>query len=253
MSPILVGLIALLCSYASALAGMALHSRLPAQHKDDESKDVIKLVMGLIATIAALVLSLLIATAHTSYDRQESEVQELGLHIVQLDRILVQYGPETAEARSLLRQIVATDVELVWPSTGRPKVNLRASTNHEKGEKLAQLIAGLAPTTDVQRFVKSRALQLVTNLSDTRGLLTEQAGGSLAWPFFAVLIFWLVVLFLGFGFLTRPNATVLVALFVGALSVGGAIFLILDMNQPYSGLMQISPLPIRSALTAISQ
>jgi len=252
MSPIVVGLIVFGCAFGAALAGIVLHSKLPPHHKDADSRDVVKLVMGLIATIAALVLGLLIATAHTSYETQESEVQALGLHIGQLDELLAHYGPEAAEARSFLRQIVAAELEKIWPNDGSATVNLRAPIGREPGERLARMIANLAPTTDAQRFIKSRALQLLIALGDTRGLLYEQAGGSLAWPFFVVLIFWLVVLFLGFGFLTRPNATVVLSLFLGALSVAGAIFLILEMNRPYSGLMQISSAPIRGALTPIS-
>ncbi len=252
MSSILVGLIVFGCAFGAALVGIVLHGKLPAHHRDADSRDVVKLVMGLIATIAALVLSLLIATAHTSYETQQSEVQALGLHIAQLDEMLAHYGPEAGEARQLLRQIIAAEVEQIWPSDGSATVNLRAPIGREPGAVLAQVIANLAPATDAQRFIKGRALQLLLAMGDTRGLLYEQAGGSMAWPFFVVLIFWLVVLFLGFGFLTRPNATVVLSLFVGALSVAGAIFLILEMDQPYSGLMQISSAPVRGALGPIS-
>ncbi len=251
MSPILVGLIAFGCAFGASLAGIVLHDKLPAHHSDTDSRDVVKLVMGLIATIAALVLSLLIATAHSSYDTQQTEVQALGLRISQLDGLLAHYGPEAGEARSLLRQIVAAEVDQIWPDDGSATVNLRAPMAREPGMRLAQMIANLAPTTDAQRFIKSRALQLLIAMGDTRGLLYEQAGGSLAWPFFVVLIFWLIVLFLGFGFLTRPNATVMLALFVGATSVAGAIFLILEMDRPYSGLMQVSSAPVRGALGPI--
>ncbi len=80
----------------------------------------------------------------------------------------------------------------------------------------------------------------MTTMGTTIRLLHQQAGGSLSWPFFVVLVFWLVVLFAGFGLFARRNATVIAALFVGALTVAGAIFLILEMNRPYIGLMEIS-------------
>ncbi len=253
MSAILVGLVVFGVSFGGALAGMTLHGQLPLHHKEEDAKDAVKLVMGLIATIAALVLSLLIATAHTSYDSQESEVQALGIHIVQLDRILIRFGPDAAEARNLLRDIVAAQLKRIWPNDGAEKVNLRAPMATDLGEELLARVVNLPGTTEVQRYGKDRALQLLAQLEETRRLLYEQAGGSLSWPFFAILIFWLLVLFVGFGFITRWNATVLAAFFVGALSVAGAIFLILEMNRPYSGLMQISSAPIRDALAAISQ
>jgi hypothetical protein len=252
MSALLVGFIVFGCAFGGALVGIALHGKSPAHHREDDAKDVVKLVMGLIATIAALVLSLLIATAHSSYDIQESEVQALGVRIVQLDTILHHYGPDATEARGLLRQIVAGQLERMWPSEAA-NVNLRAPMAREEGEALVERVANLPATTDAQRFARSRALQLITEMGETRGLLYEQAVGSLSWPFLVILVFWVVMLFVGFGFLTRSNAAVLVALFVGAVSVAGAIFLILEMNRPYSGLMKISSAPIRSALAAISQ
>ena len=252
MSALVVGFIVFGCAFGGALVGIALHGKLPAHHREADVIDVVKLVMGLLATIAALVLSLLIATAHSSYDTQESEVQALGVRIVQLDAILNHYGPDATEARGLLRQIVASQLERMWPSEAA-SVNLRAPVAREEGEALVERVANLSATTDAQRFARSRALQLITEMGETRGLLYEQAGGSLSWPFFVILVFWVVMLFVGFGVLTRSNATVLVALFVGALSVAGAIFLILEMNRPYSGLMKISSAPIRGALAAISQ
>ena len=117
-----------------------------------------------------------------------------------------------------------------------------------RGEDVFSMIAKLTPKTEEQRFTQGRALQLLTDMADTRRLMSEQAGGSLSWPFFVVLVFWLVVLFLGFGLFARLNATVFVAFLIGAAAVSGAIFLILEMNKPYSGLMQISDAPMRKAL-----
>ena len=68
-----------------------------------------------------------------------------------------------------------------------------------------------------------------------------------------MLVFWVSVLFLGFGLFARFNATVTVALLVGALSVAGAIFLILELSEPYHGLMRISDEPLRNAMAQIDQ
>jgi hypothetical protein len=252
MSALLVGLIVFVLASGAGLAGIFIHGILPAHHKEADSKEVVKLVMGLIATIAALVLSLLIATANSSYQTQEAEVQTLGVRIVQLDRILEDYGPEAQEARAMLRQIVANELDQIWPKNGGAGVNLRAPLERSAGDQLIGRIANLVPTTDAHRLARTRALDILSAIGETRRLLYEQADGSRSWPFFVILVFWVCVLFLGFGFLTRPNATVVTALFVGALSVAGAIFLILEMNRPYSGLMQISSAPIRTALAAIS-
>jgi len=250
MSPLSVALVVLGCTFGGAIAGIAIRGKLPEHHRDSESKDVVKLVMGLIATLAALVLGLLIAAGHSAYDTQESEVQHLGVHLVQLDSALAHYGPETSEARNLLRQMAAAELNRVWPNDG---VNGGAPPEREAAEDLAERIARLSPKTDIQQFTKSRALQLITEMRETRALLYEQSSGSLSWPFFVVLVSWVAALFVGFGLLARYNATVVTALFVGAFAVAGAVFLILETNHPYSGVMKVSSTPIRHAIAAISR
>ena len=234
--------------FGGAMIGTFLHAKLPQHHRDGDSKDVIKLVMGLVATIAALVLGLLIASAHSFYDTQESEVRQLAVHLALLDRILAHYGPEAASARALLRQVVEADVGRIWPDEGAGTAKTPTPLVRAQGEELFGMVASLSPHTDVQRFTQGRALQILTDMANTRRLMAEQAGGSLSWPFFVVLVFWLVVLFMGFGLFARFNATVFVAFFVGAVSVAGAIFLILELYHPYGGLMQISSRPMHMAL-----
>jgi len=253
MRSILVAAIVFVFVFGGALVGTFLHRRLPQHHRDGDSKDVIKLVMGLVATIAALVLGLLIASGHSAYDTQESEVRQLAVNLSLLDRILAHYGPEAAEVRVLLRQIIAADVERVWPEIGAGRPDVPPPDARAHADDLFTMVATLPAKTEVQRFGQGRALQLLTDMGNTRRLMAEQAGGSLSWPFFVVLVFWLVVLFLGFGLFARFNATVFAAFFVGALSVAGAIFLILEMNHPYSGVMRISSAPMRNVLQQIGK
>ena len=253
LNSVVIAVLIFVCVLGGALAGLAIRGRLPANHQDEQTRDTVKLVMGLVATIAALVLSLLIASAHSSYDRRESEVQELGVHIVQLDQVLAHYGPEADDSRAQLRRIVEAQLLRFWPNDIGDPAAMLAPPDRGLGEKLYDKVAGLAPKSDAQRSAQDRALQLVTTMRDTRRLLYEQAGGALSWPFFVVLVFWLVALFVGFGLLAPRNATVVTAFTVGALTVAGAIFLILEMNRPYSGLMQISSAPIRNALAEIGR
>ncbi len=248
MKSVVIALIVFACVFGGALIGTFLHGKLPQHHRDGDSKDVIKLVMGLVATIAALVLGLLIASAHSSYDTQESEVRQLAVHFLLLDQMLAHYGPEAAEARTVLRQVIAADVGGIWSNEGAGASQVLPLEGRVRGEYAFTMIARLSPGTEEQRFIQARALQLLTDMVNTRRLMAEQAGGSLSWPFFVVLVFWLVVLFLGFGLFARFNATVVAAYLVGAISVAGAIFLILEMNHPYGGLMQISSAPVRNAL-----
>jgi len=99
----------------------------------------------------------------------------------------------------------------------------------------------------------SRAIQETDSITQSRLLMFGDLGGSIKWPFLTVLIFWICMLFLSFGLFVRFNPTVTVALFVGAISVAGAIFLILELNDPYRGLMRISDEPLRNAMTQIDR
>ncbi len=251
MNSALIAVLVFVFVFGGALAGVAV--RVPADHQDADTKDVVKLVMGLVATITALVLSLLIASAHTSYDRQESEVQQLGAQIVQLDELFAHYGPEANESRAQLRRMVEVELGRLWPDAATARAAMRTPRIYIPAEDLFDTVARLTPKSEAQRSAQGRALQLMTTSGTTIRLLHEQAGGSLSWPFFVVLVFWLVVLFAGFGLYARRNATVIAALFVGALTVAGAIFLILEMSRPYSGLMEISSAPIMDALTQIGR
>jgi hypothetical protein len=244
----MVGLLALGCTFGASLLAILIHERLPAQHLEGDNKDVVKLVMGLIATITALVLGLLISSAHSAYDAQEAELQQLGVHVYQVDRILAHFGSDADPLREQLRRLLIADIAGIWPTGGVGSGRYAPLAVQEEAEGLFEGIAGLAPKTDLQRFGQSRALQLLSSIGETRRLLAEQSQGELSWPFLVVLVSWLTILFFGFGLFARFNATVAGAFFVGSLSVAGAISLILQMNQPYAGWLQVSSAPLRAAL-----
>jgi len=252
MNHIVFSVLIFLLVFGGALTGLTVRRWLPAHHQDVETRGAVNLVTGLIATIAALVLSLLIASAHSSYDTQENEVQQLGVHIAQLNQVLVSYGPESDVIRARLRQLGERELARIWRAGAAP-ASSAALANLDHGEEIYRGLLTLTPKDEAQRFAQTRALNLAITLDNTRRLIFEQAGGSLSWPFFAVLVFWLTILFIGFSLYARRNATTITAFFVGALTVAGAIFLILDLNRPYSGLMQISSAPIRNALMQIDR
>jgi hypothetical protein len=244
----IVSLLAFACTFGAALVAIFIRDRLPPQHVEGDSKEVVKLVLGLMATLTALVLGLLISSAHSAYDAQDAELQQLSVHLYQLDRLLAHFEPDAAESRAELRRILAADIERIWPTEGRVKVPGSALTLQLEFEGLFLGIAKLAPKTDLQRVIQSRALELCGSIGETRHLLIEQSRGSLSWPFLFVLMSWMSILFFGFGIFARYNGTVVAALCVGSLSVAGAIALILQMNQPYGGWIQVSSAPLRAAL-----
>jgi len=253
MNATAIALIVFACVFCGAIAGMFLNPRLPDHHLAGASSDVVKLIIGLIGTMAALVLGLLVASAKGTYDTQTSEVAQLSASIIELDRILANYGPDTKEARTSLRQTVVEAAERIWPRDSSVSPNLELFRNKAEPEVFFRDIQALSPQTDEQRYIKSEALQITTGIYHTRLLMYSQRSSAIALPFLIVLVSWLVLLFVGFGLLTRFNGTVVTALLIGALSVAGAIFLILELDQPYTGFMRVSSAPIEAALTQMSQ
>ena len=207
--------------------------------------------MGWVATLAALVLGLLIASAKGSYDSQSTEVTELSAKVVFLDRVLAHYGPEAREARELLRSSVARAIDQMWSKD--PAILFKATPGTAGAEVLADKIQELSPKNDSQRAIQSQAISIVMALGQTRWLLYEQRLSSVSMPVLVVLTFWVTALFVSFGLFAPFNTTTIVSLLVSALSVSGAIFLILEMYTPYAGLIQISSAPLRAALAQLGQ
>jgi hypothetical protein len=247
MSSTIISLIVFACVFGGALLGIFLHAVLPQHHLSNESKDIVKLGMGLVGTMAALVLGLLVASAKGSYDTQSAELTQMSANIALLDRVLALYGPETKETRALLRGAVARVLDQMWSSA-----SLSVPTA-AGGEILYDKIQGLSPKNDTQRSLQGQALSMAMDLGKTRWLMYEQAITSISIPLLVVLVLWLAAIFVSFGLFAPFNATVVASLFVSALSVSGAIFLILEMYTPYAGLIQLSSAPLRAALAHLGQ
>jgi hypothetical protein len=253
MNAWVVGTVVFVCVFGGALVGMYLRPLLPQTHLSEESKDAVKLGMGLVATMAALVLGLLVATAKGSYDDQKSGFDQISANLILLDSTLAQYGPETQEARLRLREIVATGIMRIWPEDAEGSPSLVPNTTAE-GASLSSIILGLAPANDRQRNLLPTIMQTSMDVGRARWLLVAQdQGDPIPKTFLVIVIFWLTVLFASFGLLAPRNLTAIGTLFLSALSVSGAIFLILELAQPFSGLVQISSTPLRTALSLIAQ
>jgi len=230
---------------------MYLRVVLPEHLLSSESKDVVRLGVGLITTMAALVLGLLIASTKDSYDTQRSELMQMSANIMLLDRVLTHYGPETKEARELLRRSVIRVLDQIWLEHRYQSVQLEPTAAGV--EPLYDTIQTLIPQNDAQPSIKAQALSITTDIAQTRWLMFEQRGSSISPPFLVVLVFWLAILLVSFGLSAPTNATVIATLFVCALSVAGAVMLILEMDQPFTGSLRISSAPLRYALAHLGE
>jgi hypothetical protein len=246
MSPIATTSIVFACVLAGALLGMFLRQLLPKHHLGDDSKSIVMLAMGLVATMTALVLGLLISSAKSAFDALSSEITSMSSKIILLDHTLALYGPETKEARHLLRSAV---VGVLDRMELKESANLRQwQTSTREGDAFYEEVQGLLPKDDRQRSLKADALSILLEVKQTRWLMYEQQSTSMSVPMLIILVSWLTALFMSFGLFAPINGTVATSLLISALSVSCAILLILEMYTPYHGLIRLSGEPLRAAL-----
>jgi len=249
MSPLAISVIALAIMFGGTLLGMLLRPLLQEHHLSGDSKDVMKLGTGMIATMAALVLSLLIASSKGTFDTIRSSLNQTASKIILLDRTMAQYGPETREARDILRSAVISTIQRIWPADKTSMALNKVGQTGSGIENLEENLRRLSPRNDDQRRLQSKALQISGEINETRLLLIEQVGQrSFPMPLLVLLVSWLTIIFFNFGLFTSRNTTVLVVLFVCVLSAVSSLFLILELDQPFGGLITISSDPLLRAL-----
>jgi hypothetical protein len=245
-----IALIAFACIFGGALLGLSLRRWLPEHHLSADSKDVVKLAIAVIATMSALVVSLLIASAKSSHDARRSEFTQMSADIILLDRSLDHYGPETKDVRSLLRHSVSAMLDRMSAGTSEQP---RLGPWGADAKRLHDGIHELSPHNEIQRSMQGQAVKVLGDLGHRRWLLFAESGSAVPMPFLVVLIFWLTIIFASFGLFAPVNATVIATFLVCALSVSGAIFLILELDLSFAGLLQISDAPLREALAHLGE
>jgi hypothetical protein len=199
MSPLVTSLIAFAIIFGGALLGMFMRKRLPGHHLSGDTKDVVRLGTGLIGTIAALVLSLLISSASSTYQNQSTEVEQLTANVALLDRTLALYGSETDTIRTILRKGVTTLANRIWQVNGSESRKAEAFVESNASDLLYRGILKLSPQDETQRFLQTKAIEAITDLGKTRLLIFAQTGSSIPLPFLVVLIFWLTMIFVSFS------------------------------------------------------
>ena len=221
---------------------------LPGTRLSPETKEVVRLGTSLLVTLAAVLISLMIASAKHSYDTQDAHFRQLSAHLVLADQLLSQYGPEAAEIRKVMRQALPAVIDRIWREKATSSPQSNAFSANSLAEQFNSVIDKLSPASDEQRTIKARILQASSDIANTRLLMFADGDNPILTPFLLILIVWLVVIFTSFGLFVEPGRVVVTVLLVFALSVSSALFLIADLSQPYAGLMQISSEPLMKAL-----
>ena len=251
MNTALTALIVFGCLVGAVLLGRSLRRFLPEDHLTADSRDTIKLAMGLVATMTALVLGLLVSSAKGAYDVERSEVIQMAAKVTFLGRVLAAYGPEATGVRAQLRDNVEEGIRQIWPGEMRRPTQL--TPNVQAGNMVYIAIHALSPHNDMQSVLRTQAATLAVDVAEVRSLLAAQSVPSVSKLMLIILVSWLVVIFLGFSVLAPPNATAILALMVSALAVAAAILLILELDEPFGGMIGISSEPMLNALHQLAQ
>jgi Protein of unknown function (DUF4239) len=241
-----------LTSFVSIACGFGLGMALPGTRLHQETKEVVRLGTSLLVTLAAVLISLMIASAKHSYDTQDAHFRQLSAHLVLADQLLSQYGPEAADIRKVMRQAVPAAIDRIWQEKATSSPQTNAFSANSLAEQFNSAIDRLSPANDAQRAIKARILQASADISNTRLLMFADGDNPILTPFLLILIFWLTVIFTSFGLFVEPGWVAVTALLVFALSVSSALFLIADLSQPYAGLMQISREPLQTVLSPLN-
>jgi Protein of unknown function (DUF4239) len=229
-----------LLAFASGVGGLYLQKLLPEPHTSDRSRDMLGAIVGLISLLLALVLGTLIGSAFSFYSTQKSEMETYAARAIELDLALTEFGPETAPARAKMKDTLQTVRDMVWGDSAKFTAHdLSVEAPLEHLQEMDEYVASLDPKTPAQHQFASAAIADAAAIEQTRVLIPLQLASSVSWPLLVIVVSWALILFCGFGILSRLNATTLTALGFGAFAVGSAIFLIIELSQPFSGVFRI--------------
>lgn len=252
MSSTIIAILILAGSCGGLLLTVFLRHRLPPHHEEEGTRDLLKIATGMLATLVALILGLLVSSAKGTFDTATSELTQSGAQIITLNRTLANYGPEAEPARALLQRNLAVTIERIWPGRqahAAPTLNVDPSGMNE----VADAIRKLSPQNDMQKHLQEKAAAQIASLAEGRWLVYEQMQNPLPQVFLVVLGFWLVQLFVGLGLIAPRNSTSVIAMLTCALSMSAAVFLILEMNHPLDGIITVSSAPLEAALAVIGK
>ncbi len=254
MNIVLISIVIFVLTLAASYAGLETQKRLADEHKTGESKGVVGQVAGLLTLLLALVLGTLIGVSFAYFSTQKTELEGFSAQILRLDQALAQYGPETKPLRDKIKAGIVKAYDTFWGGGEVDPDALTVAVPLANAQAISDFLATLQPTTDQQKQALATANQYNGMVEQSRLLMSLQvASAPVSWILIAILVFWTVALFFGIGLFAQPNTLVIAALAFGAASIAFAIFLILELGLPYSGLLKVSPAALEQTIEYIDK
>ena len=250
MHSLVVSFVVFLLVFIGATVGMRLRRALPLDHLGADTKDTMRLAIGLVVTMTSLVLGMLVSSGKTFYEGQKNVVAQMSSDIILLDNLLESFGPESKDLRVQLRHTLEDSIDRIWPNKDSQLSELKPK---DFSRNINAQVDVLVPKNATEASAKAQIVTTVQGLKKTYWLMflnSEQTSVSI--PLLMVVTFWLVTIFISFGIFAPPNSTVMLTLLICALAVSAAIFIIMDLYSPFSGVMRISPVALRDALSQMA-
>ena len=238
-------------AFGAGMVGLKLHEWLPEQHAPEKSREMIGAMTGLLGLLLALVLGTLVGSAYTLYATQKAEMETLAARSLQLDSALDAYGPEAKPGREGLKAAIGQSYDKIWGDKAGSQDGMDAKAIMADMKILDQFLRSLSPKTDAQKQILATAGVAAGQIEQTRLMMVLQLATGISWPMLAIVVCWSLLLFCGYGLVSPVNGTVIASLALGAIAVASAIFLIMELSQPYSGLFRISPGAVIETMKAL--
>ena len=251
-SAFIAGVVAVL-AFGSGMVGLFLQKRLPQHHMSGGSTDMILAVIGLVSLLLALVLGTLVGKTYESFTTQKSELETMASRVLLVDPARAQSGPEAKPLRDKLKEATTQTYNLFWRGADSDPAEFKVDVPLTRWRAMTTLLSSLDPTTTEQKEALAAAKQNLGLMEQTRLLMSLQLSSAVAWSLVISVIGWSMFLFCGFGVRSGANLTTIAALALGAISVASAMFLILDLSQPYSGLFRIPPSAMEQTIEAMDK
>jgi hypothetical protein len=251
MKPYRTTAIVAACLIAAVGMGMWLGHFLPVDQLSPETKDTVRLAVGLIATIAALLLGLLVNSSKAAFDSTRDRVRQKAAKYALLNRVLAVYGPQAAELRIELHALVEAEMRRLWPDDVPGRV--LSKSQNQIGNAFYLALLKLESHDDTERALKAQAVSMAIELGQLLSLMEAESTSAISKPLLLIVVLWLMTIFLGFSLIAPAVATAMAALIASAFCAAGAIYLILEMDQPFIGIVRLSSKPMRDVLQQLGK
>lgn len=252
LSPIAIALITWMLVVAGGLLGMWIGPRLPERHRDSDSQTAVAVSMAMVSTLTAMVLGLLLSVSNSSFRDNQEQVMSTSSDLIRMDHLIRLYGREGETARDFLHQYAISMKQDLFPDQGRPS-NVENEATLDLMAKAEDASATLSPDTATQRWLQPRILEVADTIVQEHYALVKQNLDDIPMSLIALLVVWLVLLFAGHGLFAPRHLTSILVLLISSGAASGAIFLMLELDTPNSGFVQLSALPLQHAIDVMER